>query len=91
MACETAVVASGVGGIPEVVDDGRTGLLVPPSDPAALAAAINRLLDDPDLARRMGIAGRERAVAHFSWRAIAEQTVALYEDVLAGRQVVTSQ
>jgi len=85
MACETAVVASAVGGIPEVVDDGRTGLLVPPSDPDALAAAINRLIDDPGLARQMGIAGRERAVADFSWRAIAEQTVALYEDVLARR------
>ena len=50
MACETPVVASAVGGIPEVVDDGRTGLLVPPSDPAALAAALNRLLDDPGAA-----------------------------------------
>jgi alpha-maltose-1-phosphate synthase len=85
MACETAVVASAVGGIPEVVDDGRTGLLVPPSDPAALAAAINRLIDDPALARQMGIAGRQRAVADFSWGAIAEQTVALYEQVLSSR------
>jgi starch synthase len=85
MACETAVVASAVGGIPEVVDDGRTGLLVPPSDPVALAAALNRLLDDPGLARQMGIAGRERAVAEFSWRAIAEQTVELYEQVLRAR------
>jgi starch synthase len=83
MACETPVVASAVGGIPEVVDNGRTGLLVPPSDPAALAAALNRLLDDPELARQMGIAGRQRAVAEFSWRTIAEQTVALYEEVLA--------
>ena len=85
MACATAVVASAVGGIPEVVEDGQTGLLVPPSDPAALAAALNRLLDDPDLAVRMGTAGRERAIAEFSWRAIAEQTVSLYESVLAGR------
>jgi starch synthase len=89
MACETAVVASAVGGIPEVVDDGRTGLLVPPSDPGALAAAINRLLDDPDLARRMGIAGRKRAVADFSWRAIAEQTVTLYEQVLSRPGAIT--
>ena len=91
MACETAVVASAVGGIPEVVDDGRTGLLVPPSDPAALAAALNRLLDDPALARRMGIAGRARAVAEFSWKAIAEQTVGLYEQLLARPGVVTNQ
>ena len=91
MACETAVVASAVGGIPEVVDHGRTGLLVPPSDPAALAAALNRLIDDPGLARQMGIAGRERAVAEFSWRAIAEQTVALYEDLLTSTRKVTNQ
>jgi starch synthase len=81
MACGTAVVASAVGGIPEVVDDGRTGLLVPPSEPAALAAAINRLLDDPGLARQMGELGRARAIADFSWRAIAEQTVELYSKV----------
>ncbi len=85
MACSTAVVASRVGGIPEVVDDGRTGLLVPPSDPAALAAALNRVLDEPGLATAMGAAGRERAVRDFSWGAIAQQTVALYEDVLAAR------
>jgi starch synthase len=85
MACETAVVGSAVGGIPEVVVEGETGLLVPPSDPEALAYAINRLLDDTELARRMGVAGRERAVSAFSWRAIAERTVALYE------QVVTAQ
>ena len=91
MACQTAVVASAVGGIPEVVEDGRTGLLVPPSDPAALAAALNRLIDDPDLARRMGVFGRGRAVADFSWRMIAEQTVELYKDVLARSRKVTNQ
>ena len=73
----------------EVVDDGRTGILVPPSDPAALAKALNQLLDDPDLAVRMGAAGRERAVAEFSWRAIAQQTVALYELAIAGDPPVT--
>jgi alpha-maltose-1-phosphate synthase len=85
MACQTPVVASGVGGIPEVVDDGRSGLLVPPSDPKALAAAVNRLLDNPELAAEMGRAGRERAAADFSWRSIAEQTVALYEAVITGK------
>jgi alpha-maltose-1-phosphate synthase len=85
MACATPVVASAVGGIPEVVADGVTGLLVPASDPAALAAAVNRLLDDPALAARMGRTGRERAAAEFSWRAIAEQTVALYEDLITGK------
>jgi alpha-maltose-1-phosphate synthase len=82
MACETAVVASAVGGIPEVVDDGETGLLVPPADPDALAAAVNELVADPERARRMGEAGRRRAVEQFSWRAVAEQTVALYEQLV---------
>ncbi len=85
MACATPVVASAVGGIPEVVDDGVTGLLVPPAEPKALADAVNRLLDDPGLAAEMGRAGRRRATAEFSWRAIAEQTVALYEAVITGK------
>ena len=92
MACETAVVATRTGGIPEVVDDGVTGLLVPfepaadgsraPVDPAAFARAIasrvNELLADPARAAAMGRAGRERALAEFSWAAIAECTVGLY-------------
>jgi len=81
MACATAVVASRVGGIPEVVDDGVTGLLVPPDDPAALAAAMNLLLRDPGRADAMGRAGRERAVAEFSWDAVAAQTAALYAEL----------
>ena len=78
MACGTAVVASAVGGIPEVVSDGETGLLVPPGDPAALAVALNALIDDPARAAAMGRAGRERAIAEFGWQAIAAQTAALY-------------
>jgi starch synthase len=84
-ACGTAVVASDVGGIPEVVDDGRTGLLVhyDEADPAAfeagLAASLNEVVGSPDRATAMGTAGRERAVGEFGWKAIAEQTVALYE------------
>jgi alpha-maltose-1-phosphate synthase len=84
MACETAVVASRTGGIPEVVADGETGLLVPPGDPAALAEALNALLRDPDRARAMGQAGRKRAVAEFGWHAIAAQTVALYAKLVNG-------
>jgi starch synthase len=61
MACGTAVVASRVGGIPEVVSDGETGLLVPPDDPAALAGALNALIGDPGRAAAMGAAGRKRA------------------------------
>jgi alpha-maltose-1-phosphate synthase len=84
MACGTAVVASAVGGIPEVVDDGRTGLLVPPDDDAALAAALNALIADPARAAAFGARGRARAVAEFSWDSIAAQTAGLYAS-LAGR------
>jgi len=95
MACGAPVVASAVGGIPEVVVDGETGLLVPvalgadgsPVDPARFASdfarAVNELLADPARARRMGEAGRRRAVDDFSWRAVAERTVALYERLTA--------
>ncbi|MDA8318805.1 MAG: glycogen synthase [Actinomycetota bacterium] len=78
MACGTAVVASAVGGIPEVVADGETGLLVPPDDPAALAGAITALTADPARAGAMGEHGRRRAVGEFSWISVAERTAALY-------------
>jgi starch synthase len=81
MACGTAVVASRVGGIPEVVSDGETGLLVPPDNPAALAAALNALVSDPGRAGALGAAGRKRAAAEFGWDAIAAQTVALYAEL----------
>ena len=88
MACETAVVASAVGGIPEVVADGLTGLLVPylavePAEfQAGLAAAVNELAVNPERAAAMGLAGRERAVREFGWDTIAHRTVELYESVL---------
>ncbi|HEY2766492.1 MAG TPA: glycogen synthase [Pseudonocardiaceae bacterium] len=88
MACGTAVVASAVGGIPEVVGDGVTGLLVPYDDhePDAfqrgLACRINDLLADPDRAAAMGQAGRKLAVTEFSWPAAAERTVAIYQQLL---------
>ncbi len=87
MACETAVVASAVGGIPEVVDDGVTGTLVPydEHDPVAfergLADAINALVADPARAEAMGKAGRERAVSAFGWDAVAQRTTALYQSL----------
>jgi len=81
MACGTAVVASRTGGIPEVVADGQTGLLVPPGEPEPLAAALNTLVRDPDRAAAMGQAGRKRAVAEFGWPAIAAQTAALYAEL----------
>ncbi len=89
MACSTAVVASAVGGIPEVVVDGVTGLLVPYSadDPGSfevgLATTVASLLDDPARAASLGAAGRARAVAEFGWDAVARRTLEVYEAVLS--------
>jgi alpha-maltose-1-phosphate synthase len=88
MACETAVVASAVGGIPEVVVDGETGLLVPydAAEPrafeVAFADAVNAIAADHERARQMGVIGRERAVTHFGWDAIADETISVYEAAL---------
>ena len=81
MACGTAVVGSRTGGIPEVVADGETGLLVPLGEPEPLAEALNALLRDPDRAEAMGQAGRKRAVSEFGWPAIAAQTADLYAEL----------
>ena len=87
MACATAVVASDVGGIPEVVADHQTGLLVhyDASDPVfferRLAEAVNSLVADPERARRYGQAGRQRCIQEFSWAHIAEQTLEIYRKV----------
>jgi starch synthase len=89
MACETPVVASRVGGIPEVVLEGETGYLVDfnPADvdgfTSALAGRLEKLLRDPILAARMGKAGRARVLQHFGWQAIASQTVQLYDTLLS--------
>jgi glycosyltransferase involved in cell wall biosynthesis len=72
------VVATRLEGMPELVVDNETGLLVPPRDPAALAAAILRLLGDPTAAQTMARAGRKRVEAHFSLRAKLDATEALY-------------
>ena len=97
MACETPVVASAVGGIPEVVNDGETGLLVAydpaqAGDPAFVkafesdfASKVNRLTRDPGLAERFGTAGRQRCIDEFSWAKIAHETVAVYEKAIAAR------
>jgi alpha-maltose-1-phosphate synthase len=82
MACGTAVIGSRVGGIPEVVADGQTGLLVPPGEPAPLADAVNALVRDQALAAVMGRAGRERAIAEFDWAGIAAQTAGLYAELM---------
>jgi starch synthase len=87
MACSTAVVASDVGGIPEVVADGQTGLLVhydaaeTDAFEAGLAEAVNSLVADPERAAEYGVAGRERCIREFSWAHIAEQTLEIYRKV----------
>ena len=88
MACGTAVVASDVGGIPEVVDDQRTGLLVhydsndTETFERSLAAAVNALVAEPQRARDFGAAGRQRCIDEFSWAQIAEQTLRIYQHVV---------
>ena len=83
MACETPVVASAVGGILEVVEDGVTGVLVPPGRPGELADALRRVLADPAMARAMGHAGRRRVEERFSWASVAERTERVYADAIA--------
>jgi glycosyltransferase involved in cell wall biosynthesis len=82
MACETPVVASAVGGILEVVEDGKTGVLVEPGRPDVLAAALRSVLDDPARGRAMGRAGRRRVEAQFSWASVAERTRDVYADAI---------
>jgi glycosyltransferase involved in cell wall biosynthesis len=96
MACGTPVVASAVGGIPEVVLNGETGLLVPfrpmasqnpePAQPEQyardLAEAVNRILSDPESRMRMGRAARKRVDTHFSWEAIAKKTMDYYKKLI---------
>ncbi|OKL54788.1 glycosyl transferase family 1 [Bowdeniella nasicola] len=98
MAVGLPVIGSATGGIPEVIDDGTTGLLVPidqvrdgtgtPTDPkrfvSDLSDALNQVLDDPQRAAEMGRAARQRVEDHFSWEAIAERTLEVYRKVLAG-------
>ncbi len=81
MACGVPVIASRVGGLAYTVQDGVSGLLVPPGDPRALAEALDRLVRDPELRARLGEGARRRA-ARFSWREVARQTLQLYGQVL---------
>jgi glycosyltransferase involved in cell wall biosynthesis len=78
MAHARPVVATNVGGLRDLVTDGETGLVVPPRDPAALREALDRLLGDRGLRRRLGAAARERARDRFSWDAVTDATVAVY-------------
>jgi len=87
MAAGLPVVAAAAGGVPELVEDGQTGILVPPGRPDALAAALGRLAADPALRRRLGGAGRRRAEAHFDIEACRRAHVDLYRELLAARGV----
>jgi len=82
MAHGRPVVATGVGGLRDLVVDGETGIVVPPRDPVALRSALERLLGDPQLRRRLGAAGRERARAEFSWERVTDETLAAYAEAV---------
>jgi len=82
-ACGRAFVGSAVGGITYTVQDGVTGLLVPPKDEVALARKLALLLDDPGLRRRLGRAGRRRVEREFTWARVAERTAMVYEALTA--------
>jgi len=82
MAHGRPVVATHVGGLLDLVVDGETGIVVPPRDPAALRSALERLLVDPDLRRKLGSAGRDRARTHFSWERVTDATLAAYAEAV---------
>jgi colanic acid/amylovoran biosynthesis glycosyltransferase len=82
MAHGRPVVATRVGGLLDLVVDGETGILVPPRDPAALRSALERLLGDPELRRRLGAAGRDRARTHFSWEKVTDAILAAYSEAV---------
>ena len=87
MACARPVIGAAVGGIKHTVQDGRTGLLVPPRDPEAVAAALARLHADPDAARAMGAEGRARVLARFTWEAVADGIEAAFAEIRAGAAI----
>jgi len=82
MACGLPVVATTAGALPEVVEDGKCGILVPPRDHHALAGALKRLLDDESLRQAMGEEGRERVKRHFTWEEAARKTLEVYQEVV---------
>ncbi|MDX1579026.1 MAG: glycosyltransferase family 4 protein, partial [Gemmatimonadota bacterium] len=83
---ERPVIGSDIGGIPDIIVDGETGLLCPPGDEGALAAAIGRLIDDPALARRLAAEGRRQTVTRFGWDQVVGATSRAYERARAARR-----
>lgn len=86
MSCAVPVIATTGGALPEVVQNSRTGILVPPGDPYALSSAIKNLLADDTARQRMGIAGRERAIEQFTWRRMTQQMLSIYREVIDRHQ-----
>jgi len=86
MAAGLPVIATRVGGTPEIIRDGHNGLLVPPSDPVALREALMKLLEDPALANGLGTAAKGTVEARFSMTRMVSETEALYTDLLARKQ-----
>lgn len=82
MASGKPIVGTNVGGIPEIVNDGETGYLIPPADPPALAEAVQKLVTSPNLRESMGRAARKRAECEFAWSVIAKRTVTVYEEAM---------
>lgn len=90
MMCGIPIVATRVGGIPDIIEDGETGLLVPPGDTAGLARAIVRVLTDEDLQGHLGRRAAEHAHLEFSWKANAEKTAAVYQDAISAFRTGTA-
>jgi glycosyltransferase involved in cell wall biosynthesis len=91
MACGTAVIATTGGAFPEVIDHGETGWLVPPGDSRSLADAIRLLMDHPELREALGRGGRRSILERFSWRKAAQETLAVYEELLGRRSGSTAE
>jgi glycosyltransferase involved in cell wall biosynthesis len=82
LACEVPIVGTPVGGIPDFLEEGRTGLFCQPGNPESIATAVNRLLSDRELARGCGVRGKAMVEASYQWDAVAERIAALYEELL---------
>jgi len=82
MACCKACIGTNIGGVEDVIADGRTGLLVPPADPESIYLAIKSLLSDEDILMRFGKEGRKRVLKNFTWEKVASQTLEVYNRAL---------
>ncbi len=86
MSCSTPVIASNIPGVNNVMEEGKSGLLVEPRDIEGLSAAIIKLLKDPDLARSMGVRGRQLVETKYNWKTIGDQIEAIYQQALKGKK-----